>query len=350
MVQEELEAKVRKAFSEINHPQYQKSLLDLEMMGPATLNPGEAVIVVKTPDQVKEYRPELEARIRRKLKDLPPDLRIRIEFEFDENLSQEVQRRRMDHVKHIIAVGSGKGGVGKSTVSSNLAAALAAAGHSVGLLDTDLYGPSIAKMFGLSHESQVEMVRQDLIKPIQVNGVKVMSFAFFVEPKQALIWRGPLLNNAVYQMLFEIDWGPLDYMIVDLPPGTGDVQLSLTQLTDVDGAIIVTTPQTIAVQDAERAIAMFDKVSVPILGVVENMAEYICPHCGKSSHVFSRGGIEHLKQEYGVNILGSIPLLSAIMQAAEEGVPHIWREPEGPVAGEYRKIVEGMKKSLSQFA
>ncbi len=345
----ELEAKVRKAFSEIMHPQYNKNLMELNMMGDVKLEANEAEVQIKTPDEVKEFRPELEARVRRKLKDLPLDLKLKIEFVYDLELNQEVSRSRLENIKYILAVSSGKGGVGKSTVAANLAAALQSAGMKVGLVDTDVYGPSVGKMFGVPSDVQIEMVRKDIIKPVEVNGVKLMSFSFFVHPHQAVVWRGPLLNNAVHQLLFEISWGELDFLIVDMPPGTGDIQISLSQLSNLSGAVVVSTPQSMAVQDAERAVAMFREVNVPILGIVENMAEYICPHCGGVSHIFSHDGNKHLTERYGVPVLGSIPLQTEIMQSGEDGKPIVWKEPEGPVAKSYKDIVVKLQEELKKY-
>jgi len=222
--------------------------------------------------------------------------------------------------KHIIAVGSGKGGVGKSTTSINIAASLAARGYKVGILDSDIYGPSIGKMSGFSGKADVE-VRGEKIIPVEKYGMKIMSFSFLIDQTKAVVWRGPMLGKALEQLLFDIEWGELDYLIIDLPPGTGDVQLSLAQLTTIDGVIIVTTPQNVALQDARRAVDMFRQVNIPILGVIENMSEYICPNCGHSAHIFSKDGGKNMAAELNVKLLGNIPLTSELMESGENGVP-----------------------------
>jgi len=227
-------------------------------------------------------------------------------------------QRSIPGVKKVIAVASGKGGVGKSTVSVNLASTLQQMGKKVGLLDADIYGPSIGKMLGIDGRQQLD-VRNDRITPIEKFGIKLMSFSFLVDEGQPIVWRGPMLGKAVEQFLYDMEWGELDYLIIDLPPGTGDTQLSLAQLVQTDGAIIVTTPQSVALLDAGRAVAMFEQVNIRILGVVENMSEFICSHCGKPNHIFSRGGGSRLAASSESVLLGQVPLVEDCMAAAEKG-------------------------------
>lgn len=345
----EVEAKVRLALTEIDHPQYRRSLMDIGMMGPVQVQGEDVLLTIKTPDQVKELQVELEARVRRKLKDVPPDGKLKISFVYDEQLSQEVMRRRLEKVKNVIAVGSGKGGVGKSTVSANIAAALHTRGYKVGILDSDVYGPSVGKMFGFPGAVELKLIRKSIIVPLEAHGIRLMSFSFIVHPGEALVWRGPILNNAIEQLLFEVDWGELDYLIVDLPPGTGDVQITLAQSVSIDGAVIVSTPQSVAIQDAHRAATMFQQVSVPILGIVENMSEYICPHCGGISHIFSREGTRSLEEEFQIPHLGSIPLQTEIMQSGESGKPIVLADPDGPVSQAYKKIADALVEQAKKF-
>jgi len=229
----------------------------------------------------------------------------------------------------VLAISSGKGGVGKSTVSANLAAALARQGHKVGLMDADIYGPNIPRMFGLADGDKPE-VRGGKIQPLEAHGVKLMSLGFIVERDAPAIWRGPIIMKIITQFLRDVAWGELDYFIVDLPPGTGDAQLSLTQAIRLHGAVIVTTPQEMAVGDSLRGAKMFERVGVPVVGIVENMSYYICPHCGDRSEVFLAGGGARLAAEVGVPLLGQIPLQAGIPALADAGAPIVVAQPESP--------------------
>ena len=229
----------------------------------------------------------------------------------------------------VLAISSGKGGVGKSTVSANLAAALAKQGHRVGLMDADIYGPNIPRMFGLAESDKPE-VRGGKIQPLEAHGVKLMSLGFIVERDAPAIWRGPIIMKIIQQFLRDVAWGELDYFIVDLPPGTGDAQLSLTQAIRLHGAVIVTTPQEMAVGDSLRGAKMFERVGVPVIGIVENMSYYICPHCGDRSEVFLGGGGARLAAEVGVPLLGQIPLQAGMPALADKGEPIVVAQPESP--------------------
>lgn len=254
------------------------------------------------------------------------------------------------NVQYIIAVGSGKGGVGKSTVSANLAAALKQHGFRVGLVDMDIYGPSVGKMFGIPGRTPLQGIEEtNAILPLELHGLKIMSFSFLLEEGQAVAWRGPLLNGAVNQLLNDVEWGELDYLIIDLPPGTGDVQLTLTQNASLAGAVVVSTPQSVALADATRAIDMFQKVNVPILGIIENMSEYVCPKCGHISHIFHQHGGEQLSETYGAPLLGQIPLQTEIMDAGEAGIPIVMREPEGPIAERYAGVVKQLREEVKKY-
>lgn len=258
---------------------------------------------------------------------------------------------RMSGVKTIIAVSSGKGGVGKSTVAMHLASALAHAGKKTGILDADIYGPSIGKMAGIQGKADMKM-KGDKIIPIDFNGIKLMSFGFFIDPGQAVVWRGPMLGKALEQFLFDIDWGDLDYLVIDMPPGTGDAHLSLAQLAAVDGAVIVTTPQEVAVLDAERAVSMYDQVNIPILGVIENMTEFVCPHCDSATEIFSRGGGSKLAERTSSALLGSVPLTLPLMKAAEAGVPltspQARKESDNPSVKRVIDAFDGIANTLLQ--
>lgn len=229
------------------------------------------------------------------------------------------QKRSIPGVRRVIAVASGKGGVGKSTVSVNLALALHNQGYKVGLLDADIYGPSIPMMLGITDDPQVNEANK--ITPPEKLGLKVMSFGFFAPEESAVIWRGPMVMKALQQFFYDVDWGELDFLVIDLPPGTGDAQLTLVQSLPIAGSVIVTTPQNVALADAVKGIVMFQKTQVPIVGVVENMASYHCPSCGTESHIFGTGGADRVSQKFEVPILGHVPLLPDIRAAGDSGEP-----------------------------
>jgi ATP-binding protein involved in chromosome partitioning len=239
-------------------------------------------------------------------------------------------------VKNIVAVASGKGGVGKSTMAVNLALALAAEGANVGLLDADIYGPSQPMMMGI--DKRPETADGKTMEPLENYGVQVMSIGFLVAPDDAMIWRGPMATQALEQLLRQTNWKDLDYLVVDLPPGTGDIQLTLSQRVPMTGAVIVTTPQDIALLDAKKGIKMFEKVGVPILGIVENMAVHVCSNCGHAEHIFGEGGGQRMASEYGMDYLGALPLDIRIRQQADSGKPSVVAEPDGEIAALYKAV------------
>jgi ATP-binding protein involved in chromosome partitioning len=240
-------------------------------------------------------------------------------------------------IKNIIAVASGKGGVGKSTTAVNLALALAAEGASVGLLDADIYGPSQPTMMGVA-DQKPEAVENKYILPIENHGIKTMSIGFLIDTEQPMVWRGPMVTQALTQLLNETMWGELDYLVIDLPPGTGDIQLTLSQKVPVTGAVIVTTPQDIALLDARKGIKMFEKVGVPILGLVENMSMHICSQCGHAEPIFGEGGGAKMGADYGIELLGQLPLDLSIRLNADAGKPSVVADPNGKIAELYKSI------------
>ncbi|HWI82835.1 iron-sulfur cluster carrier protein ApbC [Ramlibacter sp.] len=239
-------------------------------------------------------------------------------------------------VKNIVAVASGKGGVGKSTMAVNLALALAAEGARVGILDADIYGPSQPMMMGI--DQRPESADGKTMEPLENYGVQVMSIGFLVAPDDAMIWRGPMATQALEQLLRQTNWQDLDYLVVDMPPGTGDIQLTLSQRVPMTGAVIVTTPQDIALLDAKKGIKMFEKVGVPILGIVENMAVHVCSQCGHAEHIFGEGGGQRMAAEYGMDYLGALPLDIRIRLQADSGKPTVVAEPDGEVAAIYKAV------------
>jgi len=254
----------------------------------------------------------------------------------------------LPQVKNIIAVASGKGGVGKSTTAVNLALALAAEGASVGILDADIYGPSQPMMMGI--EGRPESLDGQNMEPLENYGVQVMSIGFLVNPDEAMIWRGPMATQALEQLLRQTNWKDLDYLIVDMPPGTGDIQLTLSQRVPMTGAVIVTTPQDIALLDARKGVAMFEKVGVPILGVVENMAVHVCTNCGHVEHIFGEGGGQRYAAEKGLDYLGALPLNLQIRLQADNGKPTVVSDPDSEVAGIYKTVARQVAVKIAAKA
>ncbi|MEW5423871.1 iron-sulfur cluster carrier protein ApbC [Amorphus sp. 3PC139-8] len=246
----------------------------------------------------------------------------------------------------VIAVASGKGGVGKSTTAVNLACALARKGLSVGVLDADIYGPSMPRLLGITSKPQT--LEDKRIKPLEAHGIEVMSIGFLVDPEAPMIWRGPMVVSALTQMLRDVAWGNLDVLVVDMPPGTGDTQLTLAQNVPLAGAVIVSTPQDLALIDARKGLAMFEKVDVPILGIIENMSHFICPHCGERSDVFGTGGARTEAERLHARFLGEIPLHMSIRERSDAGTPIVIAEPDSPQAQAFMAVADGVLEGLDQ--
>jgi ATP-binding protein involved in chromosome partitioning len=265
-------------------------------------------------------------------------------------IAHAVQRgvQLLPTIKNVIAVASGKGGVGKSTTAVNLALALAAEGARVGILDADVYGPSQPTMMGI--EGRPESTDGKSMEPLENFGVQVMSIGFLVDADNPMIWRGPMATQALEQLLRQTNWGDLDYLIVDMPPGTGDIQLTLSQRVPLTGAVIVTTPQDIALLDAKKGLKMFEKVGVPILGVVENMAVHVCEKCGHSEHIFGADGGKKMAAEYGVDYLGALPLNLSIRAQADAGRPTVVSDPDGEIAGIYKAVARHVAVAVAAKA
>ena len=253
-------------------------------------------------------------------------------------VAHSVQRgvKLLPNVKNIIAVASGKGGVGKSTTAVNLALALAAEGAQVGMLDADIYGPSQPMMLGIT--GRPESIEENTMEPMEGHGLQASSIGFLIDDDAPMVWRGPMVTSALEQLLRQTRWRDLDYLIVDMPPGTGDIQLTLAQKVPVTGAVIVTTPQDIALLDARKGLKMFEKVGVPIVGIIENMSTYVCPSCGHEEHVFGTGGGQKMCKEYGVDFLGDLPLNLSIREQADAGRPTVVADPDGAISAIYKTI------------
>jgi ATP-binding protein involved in chromosome partitioning len=272
-------------------------------------------------------------------------------------VSHAVQRgvKLVPGIKNIIAIASGKGGVGKSTTAVNLALALLAEGATVGILDADIYGPSQPMMLGIAGRPESKDGKS--LEPMEGHGLQAISIGFLIDIDTPMVWRGPMVTQALEQLLKDTRWRELDYLVVDLPPGTGDIQLTLAQKVPVTGAVIVTTPQDIALIDARKGLKMFEKVGIPILGIVENMSIHICPNCGHESHIFGEGGAARMSKDYGTELLGQLPLDSSIREHADSGKPTLVADPDGRVAAIYKqiarrcavRIAESQKDMTSKF-
>jgi len=340
------EKEVLKALSTVIDPDLGKDLVSLNMIEDLKVEGKNASFTVVLTTPACPLRNYFEATCRSVVLDQTDAEHVDVHV-----TAKVVEKKRVtidkNQFKHVIAVGSGKGGVGKSTVAVAIAQSLALEGAKVGLLDADIYGPNIPRMLGIDGLAPVEEGQK--LKPAEVDGMKVLSIGFFVEEGQPLIWRGPMLHSAIQQFLTDFDWGNLDYLIVDMPPGTGDVQLSLSQILSISGAVVVTTPQQVAVDDAARAIAMFKKMNIPVLGVVENMAYLDLPD-GSKMAVFGEGGGEHLAFREGVPFLGRIPLDPKIGQGGDIGTPLITQESTSVAAEALRNITRALAAESSKAA
>ena len=296
---------------------------------------------------------EVQRDVERAVGALPGVARVAVEIEVAAPPTREESAARaiapnpdlIPEVRAVVAVASGKGGVGKSTVASNLAIALGQAGHRVGLLDVDIYGPSLPTMFGIDERPVVVGNR---IRPFEKYGIKLMSLGFILDTDTPVIWRGPMVMKAIEQMLGDVEWGALDFLILDMPPGTGDAQLSVIQKVRVAGAVIVTTPQDVALFDARKGLAMFRKMDVPVLGIVENMSTFVCPNCGHETHVFRSGGGERTAHELETPFLGSVPLDAAIAEGGDAGTPIVIAQPQGPHAAAFAKIAAAVAEAIAE--
>lgn len=333
------EAKVREALQAVEDPALGHDIVSFRIFRQAEIEGQDVRVDVDIPTHVypAAQRQALEQRIVDAVKGIGArhvTVNARVETAW---LPPPSEKALLSGTKNIIAVASGKGGVGKSTVAVNLALALRRHGARVGLLDADVFGPSIPQMLG-DPEAPAGVTEERKIVPALHHGLRVISVGFFIDKNDAVIWRGPLVHKLLQQFLADVDWGSLDYLVCDLPPGTGDVQLSLSQLIPLSGAVMVTTPQEISVIDVVKGITMFDNTSVPVLGVVENMSYYLCPECGHRDEIFSRGGGKRLAQERGLPFLGEIPLDTSIRFGGDSGVPYMVAQPDSEHAQVFMEI------------
>ncbi len=337
---------VLKALSGCIEPELHKDIVTLGMVQNLVVEAGVVSFdyVLTTPACPLKGMMQLEAE--QAVKKVPGVREVKIKMTSSVKKDARLESVMPPGVKNLVAVAAGKGGVGKSTVAANLAASLALDGARVGLLDADIYGPNQPQMMGVKgYEPLVD--ERNRIEPPVAHGVKVMSMGFLMDPDAAVIWRGPMLHGAITQFLKDVKWGELDYLVLDLPPGTGDVQLTLCQTVPMAGAVIVTTPQSIALSDVRKAVAMFKKLNVPILGAIENMSVFVCPHCSKESRIFSAGSARALRESYGIEMFAEIPLDPAVCDASETGAPIVVGAPDSAPAKAFRAAARKVAAAVS---
>jgi ATP-binding protein involved in chromosome partitioning len=335
---------VMEALSTVQEPELGGNLVSRNMVKDLAIEGTRVSFTIELTTPACPLKDEIQARVEAALKPLGVT-ETSIEWGATVRRSTPTAPQNLPGVKNIVAVASGKGGVGKTTISVNLAVALAKAGATVGLLDADITGPNIPMMIGA--EGQPVASADGKITPVEAHGVKVISIQFFLPEGQPVVWRGPLVGGAIQQFLRDVEWGELDYLVVDLPPGTSDAQLTLAQSVPLTGAVLVTTPQQVSLADVAKARAMFDRVSVPILGLVENMSGFVCTHCGEVTDIFGRGGGERYAAENGIDFLGGVPLDVTVRQGADVGVPAVAQSQPGPAAAALEHVARAIAGKVS---
>jgi ATP-binding protein involved in chromosome partitioning len=341
--------RVRDALRTVLFPNFRRDIVTLGMVQDLQVHDGRVTVRLRPGTDAPAVLDALRARVTEVVGRVPGVTAVGVDVaSAAEGRGKDPfgERAALTDVRHVVAVSSAKGGVGKSTVTANLAAALAAGGARVGLLDADVYGPSVPIMFGVSERPRAAADRT--IEPIVRHGVRLVSMGFFVDEQSPVIWRGPIVMGIVRQFLRDVRWGPLDFLLIDLPPGTGDAVLTLAQQVPLSGAVIVTTPQDVALLDVGRGIAMFAQLSTPVIGVVENMSGYACARCGTVDPVFGTGGGDVLAQRFGLPVLARIPLDGAVRAQADAGVPIVVAAPGHPVSAAYRALAEVVTADLSR--
>jgi ATP-binding protein involved in chromosome partitioning len=340
------ETAVYEALRKVRDPELGRDIVTLDMVKQVTVETDRIALSIDLTTPACPLKDEIERDVRSVLAEAGAPSAVDITW------GAQVRRsvvgggaQLVPGVRNIVAVASGKGGVGKSTISTNLAVALALDGATVGLLDADITGPNIPLMMGV--EGSPAASPEGRILPLERYGVKVISIQLFVPQGQPIVWRGPLVGGAIQQFLRDVDWGDLDYLVIDLPPGTSDAQLTLAQSVPISGAVMVTTPQQVALLDVDKAVSMFRRLSVPIIGLVENMSAFVCPHCGEATEIFGRGGGERFSREQGIEFLGGIPLDIKVRQGADVGVPAVAQREPGPAAETLRAMARTVAARMS---
>ncbi len=337
---------VLNALRAVQDPDLRRDVVTLGMIQDLALEDGRVRLTLELTTAACPLRTQLEEDVRRAVLGVPGvrEVELTTTSRVRKPKDPTADRRALPGVSHVIAVGAGKGGVGKSTIAANLALSLRASGAATGLLDADVYGPNLPRMLGVSSPPSQ---RDGKILPVDAHGLQFMSMGLLVPQGEAVVWRGPMLHGALKSFLHDVAWGPLDYLIVDLPPGTGDVQLSLVQQTFVDGAVVVSTPSAVALEDAVKAVDAFRKLEVPVLGMIENMSEFVCPECGTHHAIFDSGRTEERALALGVPFLGAVPLHAAVRRGGDEGRPIALADPESPYARALREIAGRMAQRVS---
>lgn len=339
--------KVLELLKLVNYPGYSRDIISFGIIKDVIINDKNIKIEIDLRTDDEKILKEIETEIIKKIKSSSTEFSIDIINKPDTLANSGAKTQKPDllpNVKNKIAVASGKGGVGKSTVSVNLAISLAKLGFKVGLLDADIYGPSIPLMLGVNSKPEYDGKK---LTPISQFGVHLMSLGFLMEGDDAVIWRGPLVTRAIQQLMQDVNWGELDFMIFDMPPGTGDAQLTLSQSITLDGAVIVSTPQDVALIDAVKGVNMFKKVNVPILGIIENMSYFACPHCGERTDIFASGGVERECKRLNVSLLGEIPIDVQIRIGGDSGKPVVADKPDNPQSKMFLEIAKNISNSLN---
>ncbi len=346
------EEEVLQALRTLQDPETQRDIVSLGLVKDLRIQGGQVSFTLEFTTQPPAAKVELHSKARKLVSQLPGVSGVQVKMGASSQARtvapqappQPPREDYIPEVKNTIAVSSGKGGVGKSTVAVNLALALSRTGVAVGLVDSDIYGPDIPLMMGA--RSRPGMFGNKII-PVESHGIKLISIGFFVSEGEPIVWRGPMIHSAIQQFLRDVNWGALDYLIFDMPPGTGDAQLSLSQVIPLSGAVVVTTPQDVALLDVRKAIAMFRRMNVPLLGVVENMSYFLCPHCGERTAIFGEGGGRRLAEETGVPLLGEIPLDPETRKGGDDGLPIVVGRPDSSQAEAFRKLAEAVAARLS---
>jgi len=343
------EQQVQEALKQLVDPNTRKDYVSSKSVRGIKVDGDKVAVEIQLGYPGKSQLEPIRQEVARALKAIPGVGSVTVGVQM-KIVSHAVQRgvKLVPGIKNIVAVASGKGGVGKSTTAVNLALALAAEGASVGVLDADIYGPSQPIMLGIRGRPESRDGKH--LEPMEGHGLQAMSIGFLIDPDTPMVWRGPMVTQALEQLLNETKWREIDYLVVDLPPGTGDIQLTLAQRVPVTGVIIVTTPQDIALIDARKGLKMFEKVGIPILGVVENMSLHICPKCGHEEHIFGAGGAERMGKDYNVELLGALPLDIAIREQADSGKPTLVSDPDGRVAAIYKGIARRVAVKIAEKA
>jgi ATP-binding protein involved in chromosome partitioning len=336
---------VLSALRTVQDPDLHKDIVTLGFVKGVTIAEGEVDFTIELTTPACPVRDQMKEEAEAKVKALPGVRAARAKMTADVKARGGFGRQAVPGIRNIVAVGAGKGGVGKSTTSVNLAVALAHKGARVGLMDADVYGPNIPQMMGLTDQPEVSEDKK--MVPPEAAGVKVISMGMLVPPDQPVIWRGPMLHSAVQQFMRDVAWGELDYLVVDLPPGTGDVALSMAQSVPMAGAVVVTTPQGVSVSDVRKAVAMFRQLNIPVLGVVENMSYFVCGHCQERTEIFGHGGGRKMAEDLSIPLLGEVPIDTRVRSGGDEGAPIVSAAPDAPAARAFAEVAGKVAAQIS---